>query len=89
MTMTPPGPTTTPGTRYRLTVRPELTKALTEAGATNDAARARMLGVERSTWVRVRTGAQAPGSWFVGGVLAALPHVDPRDLFEAVPVPKH
>jgi len=51
-------------------------------GLTTDTARAERIGVERSTYSRVRTGEIQPGPRFIAGCLRAFPDLRFEDLFE-------
>lgn len=51
-------------------------------GLASDAARAAHIGVDRSTYSRVRSGEDLPGYRFIAGCLRAFPDLKFEDLFE-------
>lgn len=53
----------------------------TARGLASDSARAERIGVDRSTYSRVRAGEIVPGHRFIAGCLRAFPDLKFEDLF--------
>jgi hypothetical protein len=53
-------------------------------GLATDRERAERIGVDRSTFSRIRKGETAPGERFIGGCLIAFPDAKFEDLFAVV-----
>ena len=56
----------------------------TARGLVTDSARAELIGVERSTYSRVRSGEIQPGNRFIAGCLLAFHDLRFEDLFEVM-----
>ena len=55
-----------------------------KAGLITDRERAERIGVDRSTFSRIRKGEIVPGERFIGGCLIAFPDAKFEDLFAVV-----
>lgn len=53
-------------------------------GLKGDVAVAAAFGLDRLSVWRVRTGRMSPGAHYIGGLMRAWPHMDPREMFIAV-----
>jgi hypothetical protein len=53
-------------------------------GLTTDKDRAAHIGIDRSTYSRIRRGEIVPGERFIGGCLVAFPEASFEDLFAVV-----